>query len=83
MTAIVTTTRTIDLAQLASEVDCDALSARTADGSTTVTCHAGSLTNAQLQAAVDAHTPAPPPLTATQLLQAQIDELTDLMMGAL
>lgn len=76
----VTTTRPVDLGQLAAELGDAPLSSSTDDGQTVITCHDPAVTKAQLQAAVDAHTPTPPPPSPEALLQQQIDDLLDLLI---
>jgi hypothetical protein len=80
-----TTTRAIDLAQLGAELaDPPAPLSMSDDGTErTITCHDDTITQTQLQAAVDAHVPAPPPPSAASLLQAQVDELSDLTFDLL
>jgi hypothetical protein len=75
-----TTTKTVDLAQLTAELDGAPLSAATNDGQSVITCHDPAITQAQLQSAVDAHTPAPQPPSPEALLQQQIDDLLDLLI---
>lgn len=77
----VTSSRPINLGQLAAELaDPPAPLSMSDDGAErAVTCHADAIAPAALQAAVDAHAPAPPPPTAASLLQAQVDELSDLL----
>lgn len=76
MTATVTTTRPIDLGQLAAEVG-SPLTMSDDGTERTVSALDETTTQAALQAAVDAHTPVEIPSAAT-LMQAQLDELTDL-----
>jgi hypothetical protein len=71
----VTTTRTIDLVQLADELGTDELAMRTEGDDRTVTCFDTAVTAQALQAAVDAHVPAPPPAPTLAELQAQLDEI--------
>lgn len=65
-----TTTRAVELSQLASETGW-ALS--TDDDGTTriVTCHTPGVTKGQLDAAIDAHTPAPPPPPTEDIKEAR------------
>lgn len=86
--SIVTTNRPISLHQLADELTTHIghpvhLSARTADGETTVICDDDAVTQTLLDDTIDTHVPDPPPPTRVELLQAQVDELTDLMLGGL
>lgn len=91
--AAVSTTRAIDLAQLATELDA-ALSMSDDGAERTITCHDGAVTQAQLQAAVDAHVPAPPAPTEGEALREQVTALKarlaaaeaatdEILMGAL
>lgn len=76
----VTTARPIDEGQLDAELgDVGVTSLRVGD-EVTVTAD---VPQATLQAAIDAHIPAPPPPTRIEQLQAQVDELTDLLLGGL
>ena len=90
--AVVTTTRPIDLEQLAGERDSDTLTAAVDGETTTVTCWDPAVTAEAFQVAVDAHVPVPrppaPPTTEELLAvidgqQSQIDQLTDLMLMGL
>lgn len=78
----VTTTRPINLAQLAAEIgttEAPAPLTMVDDGETrAITSLDESVDEAALQAAVDAHEPTPPPPSVESLMQAQLDELTDL-----
>lgn len=79
----VSTTDPVDLAQLTDELNGASLSARLDDDGTTITCHDPEITETELQAAIDAHEPPPAPPTAEEhlaSLQAQIDEITDLIL---
>ena len=89
MTTIVTTDRTIDLGQLDAEIAAVAglptppgLTASAIGSETTVRCDHPAVTQTILDDAIDAHVPAPPPPSVEANLQAQIDELADMMMGA-
>lgn len=75
-----TTTRPIDLLQLGAELGTHDLSAMGADGECTITCHDEAITQAELEAAVDAHVPAPPPPSAYERLQDQFNELLDFLI---
>lgn len=64
----VTTTRPLDLAQLAAELGTDALSMRDDDTGRTITCHDDTVTQAQLEAAVEAHVPAATPPSDAEVI---------------
>lgn len=57
MITTATTTRPVDLGQLANELGSTALSANTHGDETTVTCHDDGVTAEDLQVAVDSHVP--------------------------
>ncbi|WP_028637710.1 hypothetical protein [Nocardioides sp. URHA0032] len=75
----VTTPRPIDPPQLTAELGVASITVAIGDTETTVTAD---IDEATLQAAVDAHTPHPTP-SAASLIQAQVDELTDLTVEML
>lgn len=62
-----TTARPINLAQLGRELGTTELSAATSGTTTTVTCHAATITAAQLSAAVNAHVAVDEQANATTL----------------
>lgn len=74
-----TTTKTIDVDQLAAELG-HPISVATVGTQSTVTCHAPGHTNAALQAAVDAHEPKPPPPSPIAIVQSQIDAIVDIIL---
>lgn len=80
MTTTFTTTVVVDLGQLSTELGTDALTMSSADGTNEISCHDPAITQAQLEDAVSTHVPAPPTLTPVQVLQAQVDELADLIL---
>lgn len=77
----ITTARPINLAQLAAELaDPPAALSMTDDGTErTITAHDDTTTAEALQAAVDAHEPAPT-VTTEAWLRQQINDLTDLIL---
>lgn len=76
------TTADVDLAQLAAEMGGAPLTAVTDETGTIVTCMVLDVTVEDLEAAVTAHTPTPPPAPLDPVaVQAQLDELADLVMG--
>lgn len=85
MSSAVVTQRPIDLAQLAAGLaDPPASLSMNDDGTErTITCHDETITQETLEAAVEAHVPAEPPPSAASLIQAQVDELTDLTVEML
>ncbi|MEQ7847710.1 hypothetical protein [Nocardioides kribbensis] len=76
----VTTTRPIDEGQLNAELGDVGVTSRRIGEQVTVSAD---VPKATLQAAIDAHVPAEPPPTTEALLQQQIDELTDLILGGM
>lgn len=88
-TTLTTITRPIDAAQLDDEVriavgltEPPGLSVTVQGDELTLTVHAD-VDQTLLAAVLAAHLPAPAPPTRVDLLQAQVDELTDLMLGGL
>lgn len=76
----ITTTRPIDEAQLDTELGGIGVASLRIGDEVTITAD---VDEDVLQAAIDAHIPAPPPPTRIEQLQAQVDELTDLLLGGL
>lgn len=76
----VTTTRPINILQLGDELGTSELSVLDRGEDRDVTCHDDAFTEAQLQAAVDAHVPAPPPQTAEAWLKEQIYAIQDWLL---
>ena len=74
------TTLPIDLARLARQLGTSDLAMTDTGEERTVRCLDPNVTPEQLKAAVDAHNAAPEP-TPMERLQAQIDDLTDLLLG--
>lgn len=79
----VTTTRPIDLLQLDGELGSPGLSMADYGETRVIRCEAETITQETLEAAVEAHVPAEPPPSAASLIQAQVDELTDLTVEML
>jgi hypothetical protein len=86
--SIVTTPRAVDLSQLGIEVAAAAglpgpveLSMKDKGTERIVTCDVEAVTQTILDDCIDVHVPGPPPPTEGEGLQAQIDELADMMMG--
>lgn len=75
-----TTARPISLGQLADELGTDALSMSDDGTERTITCHDENVTEAQLQAAVDAHQPSAPIPSVDARLQGQFNDLIDLLV---
>lgn len=84
MTAVVTAPGPIDPMQLTNELGgISIIVSEDEGGGYTITCHDESVTQETLAAVVEGHTPAPPPPSEDARLQAQIDELTDLLLSSL
>lgn len=87
------TSQPIALSQLATELGTDALSMSDNGEARTITCHDETVTQEQLEAAVEAHVPAPPPMTPEEQIsslqqevadkQMQIDDLADFVFATI
>lgn len=90
MSTQTTTDGAINLAQLSVELGTNALTMSDDGTERTITCHDATITKSQLEAAVAAHVPAPPPPTDAEVianlkarLTATEQALDDVILGAL